>query len=53
MIGITMVIGLMPQLLTLYVLLQYRRHGSKKLGIELFGLRGSGEPIPQLSYIVP
>ena len=53
MIGTTMVMGLMPTLLTLYVLLQYRRHGSKKLGIERLGLRGSGEPIPQFNHIVP
>ena len=52
MIGITTIIGLMAQLLTLYVLLQYRRHGSKELGIELFGLRGSGEPNHQVSYVV-
>lgn len=45
MIGITMIIGLLPQLLTLYVLLQYWRHGSKELGLELPGLRGSGESI--------
>lgn len=47
-----MIIGLMLRLLTLYVLFQYRRHRSKKLRLELFGLRGSGEPIYQVSYAV-